>query len=278
MRRVKITVVSVLAIILFFSVTAFAGEVLDRIIKRGELVVGISADQPPLHFKTKDGKIIGFDADLSQIMADAMSVKLKIVNMPFHELLPSLEAGKIDMILSGMTITPERNLKVVFVGPYFITGKAFLAKHKKMSSVNNASDLNQPEIKLAVLKDSTSQRFAETLMPKAKRVRTKSLDESLDLLLQDRVDAIISDYPFCVVSAIRYKNKGLVAAKTPFNYEPMGVALSDNDPLLVNFVENLLNTLKGSGVLKKLAKKWLEDTSWMEKLPNTKEVTMLFQE
>jgi len=121
-----LAVTSVLA--LTFVTLASAGAVLDRILQKGELVVGITGDQPPLNAKTKTAKIIGLDADLATLIAGSMGVKVKFATMPFAKLLPALEAGEVDMILSGMTMTMERNLKVAFIGPYFVSGKGILTK------------------------------------------------------------------------------------------------------------------------------------------------------
>ena len=108
--------------IAFFLVTGIAplvtaGPVMDRILKKGELVVGTTANQPPLNATSKSGQVIGFDADLARSMADTMGVKIKFVTLPFAELLPALEKGKLDIILSGMTMSPKRNLKVAFADP-----------------------------------------------------------------------------------------------------------------------------------------------------------------
>lgn len=268
---------AILIVFLIFSLsflslnTAKAGPVIDRILKNKELRVGISGDQPPLHMKTKDGEIIGLDVDLAKIMADVMGVKLNIVNIPFPELLPALEAGKIDMIISGMTMTPQRNLKVAFVGPYYISGKSILAKSDRIALIQNSNDINKPDMTLAVLKNSTSQMFAEKFAPKAKLMRTQSLDESLNLLLKGEVDAVVSDHPFCMVSAFRYQHKGLASLKTPINFEPLGIAVPPDDPLFINWVENLLKTFQGSGELNNLTMHWFKDTSWLMRLPAIKE-------
>jgi polar amino acid transport system substrate-binding protein len=196
-----------------------------------------------------------------------MGVKLNIASLPFSELLPALEKGKLDMVLSGMTITPARNLKVAFVGPYFISGKAILTNMQTLASLEDADDMNRPDFTLAALKGSTSQEFAESVVPGANLVLTKSLDEGLDLVLKGKVDALISDYPFCAVSAFRYRTKGLATVETPFNFEPLGIALPATDPLLTNWLENFLLTLKGSGELAMLTEKWFKDASWVKRLP-----------
>src|SRR5205809_558117 len=124
-------------------------SVLGRIRTKGELVVGTAASMPPLNMTTKTGEIIGLEIDLAQAMADAMRVKLRLATMPFVDLLPALEAGQVDMILSGMSMTPERNMKFAFVGPYLTSGKSFLAKETTVASSKGSEDLNTPTMRLA---------------------------------------------------------------------------------------------------------------------------------
>ena len=116
----KLSVILLIITVLTISAvdTATAGKVMDRILKRGELTVGITGSQPPLNATTKDGKIIGYDADIAKLIAANMGVEAKFETMPFAKLLPALKDGKVDMILSSMSMTLERNLKVAFVGPY----------------------------------------------------------------------------------------------------------------------------------------------------------------
>ena len=90
---------------------------LDRIVGNGKLVMGTSGDMPPMSMTTKDKKVIGYDIDLGKLIADAMGVTLEVKRMSFAELLPALKSGEIDIIISGMTITPRRNLDVAFAGP-----------------------------------------------------------------------------------------------------------------------------------------------------------------
>jgi polar amino acid transport system substrate-binding protein len=267
MKKMWAMVLSVLVWTLAFHGTAVAGQVLDRIQKKGELVVGMSGDQPPLNATARDGKIIGLEADISSRMASAMGVKLRIASMPFSELLPALSDGKIDMILSGMTMTPTRNLKVVFVGPYYVTGKAFLTKKATIASLKNADGIDKPEYVVAALKGSTSQAYVEKVLPHARLVPTKNYDEALAMVLQDQAHVLVADYHFCVVSAVRFKEKGLTTVTAPFTFEPIGVAVPDGDPLLVNWVENFLAILNGSGDLKKMTDRWFKDASWLKELP-----------
>ncbi len=256
----------VFALTLVFSMTASAGPAMDRILKRGELVVGTTGAQPPMTATNKKGEIIGLDAEISRAMAEALGVKVKFVSMPFNKLLPELEAGRVDMVLSGMTITPMRNKKTAFVGPYYVTGKGILAVAEKFAALKEATGLDTPEVTVAALKNSTSQKFAETMTPKAKLIRTKSLEEAVDLLFKEKVDVVIADFSFCAFTAYRHREKGMIAGASPLTFEPLGIAMAE-DALLINWTRNFLTVLQGSGKIEEMAKKWLNGGPWIDELP-----------
>lgn len=265
MKKITGCVLAVALVLLSVS-SAPAGTVMDRILKRGELVVGTTASQPPMIATSKTGQIIGFDADLARSIAEGMGVKLKFEIMPFAQLLPALEKGKVDMILSGMTMLPARNRKVAFVGPYFVSGKGILTKEKNIAALQEAAGLDRAEFTVAALENSTSKIFVEKAAPKAKLVTTPSYEEAIDMLVQDKVDALVADFPFCALSAFRYGDKGLMAGQSKLTFEPLGIALPE-DTLLINWVQNHMITLDGSGVLKRIAGFWLGNPSWVKELP-----------
>ncbi len=263
-KFVFVALLSVLSLV--FAITASAGPALDRIIKKGELVVGTTGAQPPMSATTKKGKIIGFDADIARAMADAMGVKVKFSKMPFNKLLPALQKGRVDMVLSGMSITPKRNQKVAFVGPYYVTGKGILAVGEKYAALQKTTGLDTPEVTVAALKNSTSQKFAKTLLSKAKLTLTNSLGEAIDLLFKGKADVIVADYSFCAVMAYRHQDKGLIAGASPLTFEPLGMAMAE-DTLLINWARNFLTMLQGSGKMEEMGEKWLNGGAWMDDLP-----------
>ena len=274
--RIRIVSVMILMMLIFISACTQAmksapdatdSSALDRMIKRGEMVLGTTGRMPPLNFTTRDGRVVGMEIDIAQKMAAAMQVKLTIETMPFHKLLPALEDGKVDIVMSGVTITPERNQKFAFVGPYFISGKSILTKLKTIAVIDSPVQLNSPQTTLAALKDSTSQQYVERSAPKAKLIKTDNYDEAVDLILKGKVDALVADYPICVVSVYRYPNQQLTTLTKPLTYEPIGIAVSPNDPQLVNWLSNFLTAMKGSGELKRLENRWLKNASWLTLLP-----------
>jgi polar amino acid transport system substrate-binding protein len=249
------------------SASASASPVIDRILQRGELVVGMAGNMPPMNMTTKAGELIGYEVDLAKNMAAAMGVRAKMNVMPFAELLPALQSGKIDLILSNMTITPARNLKVAFVGPYFTSGKAFLTKIKTIALADEAADIDAKNTKLVALKGSTSQAFVEKAIPHATLITADDYDEAVKMVLEDKVHAMVADYPICVVSVFRYPDQGLLSVVTTLTYEPIGVGVQAGDPLLVNWVENFMGIADETGLLQELKEKWLLNADWLLKLP-----------
>jgi len=240
---------------------------LDRIAQSGQLVVGTAGSMPPMNMTTKDGDVIGLEPDMANQMAAAMGVKAVFKTMPFADLLPALEAGKVDMVLSSMTITGKRNMKVTFVGPYFISGKTFLTTEKWAAAAKEPEEVNSPSTKLTALRGSTSQGFVGKVFPKATLLLAKDYGESVAMVLQGKADAMIADYPICLLSVIRNPDHNLISVVPPFTYEPIGIAIQKNDTLLANWLENFLGTLAGSGDLKELQEKWFEGGSWIDRLP-----------
>ena len=144
----------IVAILIGFSLFASAGcstlqkdkvkapttPVLERIQKSGVLRVGLSGNQPPFNMKTRAGKIIGIEPDLANALAETIGARAEFVVRPFGELLAALEAGEVDIVMSQMTMTPERNTRVAFAGPYFISGKAILTKSSSLATADEADD------------------------------------------------------------------------------------------------------------------------------------------
>ena len=240
--------------------------VIDRILQRGELRVGTTGTQPPLTATTKSGTIIGFDADLAAAFAKDMNVKLTLVPLQFSDLLAKLEAGDVDMVLSGLTMTPQRNLHVAFVGPYLVSGMSILTREKTLARLRRAEEIDTPKVTLAALRGSTAEKFAQETVPKAKLVLVNTLDDGVALVRKGKVDALLADHPFCVVTVYRYRDDHFATLETPFTFEPLGIALPPNDPLLMNWAQNALADLDDSGVLLDTMYKWFEEDAWVEQL------------
>lgn len=261
------TLMACLAASTLFAPIASAGDALQRIIDFKVLKVGMSANQPPMTMLNRDGNLMGFDVDLASALASAMNVQLDIKVMPFGELLGALEDDKIDMILSGMSITPERTEYVSFVGPYMMSGKSILTKNSTLGEATQADEFNRGNLKILALRNSTSASFVRETAPEAQLIEVTSYDEGTAKLIADEADAMVADMPWCVLSVLRFPEAGLTTLERPLTVEPIGIALSKDDPQFINLVENYLDAYEKTGVLTKIRKKWFEDSSWVAALP-----------
>lgn len=245
------------------TVPGITQNTLSNIIKNGEIRIGMTGNQPPFSMKTKNDKLMGYEVDLATILAESMGVKLKLVEMPFSELMQSLENGNIDAVMSGMTITPARNLNALFAGPYSLSGKSILTKSKVLAEISEAEEANLKKFKITCLKGSTSEEFVRTYMPDAEIIPVENYDMGVAMVINDEADAMVADVPICLVTLLRYQDEGLVTLEEPLTIEPIGMALPPGDPQFLNLVENYLSALELSGALQLLDQIWFEDGQWL---------------
>lgn len=257
----RILFVGLLAITVSFN--ALAQNTLERIAKNGELRVGMTASQPPYSMKAKDGTIIGYEVDLATMFAESMGVKLTIVETPFSELLTALENEKVDVIMSGMTMTMERNMKVAFAGPYFLTGKSILTKSPSYSDTDESSDLNVETLTITVLKGSTSVDYVKSEIPEAKLILADSYDDGIKALEEGKASIMVADFSVCAYTALVHPEKGLITIAEPLTIEPIGLAMPANDAHFHNIIQNYLNALSLIGALEILEIKWFQSGGWV---------------
>lgn len=248
-------------------VDAQDSPVLDRIVETSTLRVGMSGSQPPFNMKARDGAPMGLEVDLATALAAAMKVELKIVEKPFAELIPALEAGEVDLVLSGMTITADRSRSVSFVGPYVMSGKSILTTSTALAAADEAEDLNESDIRLVTLANSTSESFVRMNLPAAQLTTVASYDEAIAMLRANEAGALVADMPICLLTVLRYPNEGFATLNQPLTLEPIGIAVPANDPQLQNLVRNYVVALEGTGILEALRQQWLENGAWIAALP-----------
>jgi polar amino acid transport system substrate-binding protein len=252
-----------ISLVLLISIQVNAQSKLSKITKSGVIKVGMTGNQPPFSMVSKDGSLMGFEVDLAESLAESMRLNLEIVQMPFKDLLPALEKGNVDVVMSGMTITAERNLKVPFVGPYIISGKSILTKSASLAKAQNAEDLNQSDLKITALNGSTSEKFVKTLLGDATFIGADNYDDAVKNLLEDQANVMVADFPVCALTMLRHPEAELATLNAPLTIEPIGIAVAPNDALFLNFIENYFNALALVGLLEELEAYWFEDGSWL---------------
>ncbi|WP_143145537.1 transporter substrate-binding domain-containing protein [Desulfovibrio litoralis] len=243
---------------------------INKILSRGEIRVGIDAGYMPFEMVNKKGDFIGFDIDLGKELAKAMGVKFVPVNTDFDGQIPALLTGKFDIAISGMTITPERNLKIAFSDPYIVIGQTILLNKKHEGKITSWEQLNDPQYTVAARQGTTSEFVTKRLLSKANyKSFEKEVDGALDVV-NDRADAWVYDMPFNVVFMAEQGKGKVIHLDKPFTYEPLGIALQQGDPDFVNFLNNFLRQIKNDGRYDRMYKKWIDSTEWFNETQNAK--------
>lgn len=265
MKRIICICLLLAALVAALAGAAQAGEIMKGILERGEVRVGTTPDNPPLSLRSKDDKLMGYDIDLAALLAEALGVKLRLVPMPHPELLPALSQGKLDLVISGLTITPQRNARYMFVGPYLISGQSLLARLETAHRLTTPSDFNQPEVIIAAAKDTTSLAAVRDLMPQAQILEVDDQELGLKAVLENKAHVLVAEHAFCVVAILRFGEQGLSLLDKPFTFEPLGIALGE-DAHLANWLENFLLTLRGTGRQELLNQRWFKDAGWLKEM------------
>lgn len=238
---------------------------LDAVLKRGELRVGLDAGYMPFEMRDRKGDIIGFDIDLARLMARYMGVKLTIVNTQWDGIIPALLTDKFDVLMGGMTITPERNLKVNFCDPYVMIGQTILLRRGLAGTIKSYRDLNDPKYTLSTKLGTTGDIAAHRYLPKARIRQFESESDGAMEVRSGRVDGYVYDLPFNAIYAAQNPDK-VVHLTEPFTQEALGWAVRKGDPDILNWLNNFLAQSKRDGTYDALYKKWFEGSAWLQNL------------
>ena len=230
----------------------------DKNKKTGQLLrIGVCPNYPPVIYK-KDGKISGIEADLAQYISDELSSPIEFVEIPFAELIPSVEKGKVDIIMSGLSLTETRQKKVRFVEPYFNIGQMALIKKSEAKRFSSFKGIYETEEKVGCQKGTTAEIFIKENMPKAKLETFENPVKAIKALKAGSLDIYIGDAPY-VLNTLN-DNKNLEALNWLLTTESLAWAMPKNEGY--NYIYDKLNNIvlhaKQNGTMRKILNNYFE--------------------
>ena len=232
----------------------FQGSALKQIIDRNKIIVGMEVKFFPFEYANEKGEPMGFDVDIARLAATELGVELEIKDMEFSGLIPALQGGKIDMIISGMTRTLTRSKAVTFTQPYFETGLCVLLSKKRAENVQDVKELNASDRIIAVKLGTTGDLITGKLFPNAQVNRYKEETACVREVVTGRADAFIYDQ-LSISKHHKENSDSTRAILKPFTYEPFAIAIRKGDSDFLGWLNLYLETIKSDGRYKELYEK-----------------------
>ncbi len=220
------------------------------------LVVGMELSYPPFETIDAQGNPTGVSTDLAKALGAFLHRPIKIENIPFTGLIPSLLTGKIDCIISSMTDTPEREKTISFSDPYLTIGLAVLAGEKlKLAGIN---DLDRSGCVIAVRQGTTGQVWAQEHLKKAKVLVLDKESSAVLEVIQGKAQGFLYDQMSVWKNHQEHPSE-TVAMLEPLQKESWAIGLRPGDTVLKDQVNAFLKNFRASGGFDRLGDKYLKD-------------------
>lgn len=239
-----------LAVLFIFSVSNALAE---------GIKVGVTVDYPPLIYK-QDGRMVGIEVDNAKAVGDVLGQEMTLVEMPFEELIPALQDGKIDVIMAGLSVTPERSKLVTFTEPYMEIGQMAIMSTDKVGQFSQPWSIYQEGVRIGVEPGTTGAAFAEEKLTDARISLYSNSAEAFAGLRRDEIDLYIHDAPTSWQLATSLDNSDLISSYHPLTEEQLAWAVRKDDPALAEALNSALRKLKGNGTLRYIFSRWIPVT------------------
>ncbi len=221
------------------------------------LKVGIAIDNPPLAYK-KNGVITGLETKFAVGLSRFTQKKLQLIELDRQELAQALLEKKIDIIMSGMTMTSVQQHQLAATAPYLISGQAALVHlddYKRLAT--GFRNLAGRDVRLGVVTGSPGEQYINSLKPKGKITRFATAPKGVHALINDSIDAFIYELPANFYYAALYIEKGLTPGVTLLTRDELVWAVRPDDTKMQQSANDYLKSIEKSGELSLLIERTL---------------------
>ena len=226
---------------------------LQQVIKRGVLNVGVLPDYPPYSSQEANGDLVGYEPDIAKKLADALGVKLKMVNTDGTSRKPVLDSNRVDVDIDAFTATDERAKAVEFTIPYVASGA--LPLFRKDSPMKSMADLKGK--KVSVARGSTNDTLMTKQFPDTTVVRFDTIADAIQAVKSKKVDAVMEG--FATVSKAVAADPSLAALDVePISPALISMGVKQGDQVWLNYLNNFIRNLNSSGQNAAIYKKWFK--------------------
>jgi polar amino acid transport system substrate-binding protein len=240
-------------------------DTLVAIEKAGKLRVGVS-EIVPWAMHDKDGKLVGFEIDVAKKLARDLGVEVEFYPTEIQYLISDLNAGRYDIIISGLSINAERALKVEFSAPYNSTDVTLAASAKAAMPGATLQSFDRESATVGVLEGSTAEEMTAIVLPNAK-IKDYADDGVLfNDLIEGKIDAAVADSPRTEIIANLFPDKVKCICATPLATYPAAFAVRRGDMEFVNFLNSWIAARTVNKWLDNRRMYWFKTTDWEKNL------------
>jgi polar amino acid transport system substrate-binding protein len=217
---------------------------------------------PPYAIKTSDGKLTGSEVDIGERLAKDMGVTPEIRIYDWEQLLPALQRGEIDIIVAGLSVTPQRALEVYFSNPYASSGVSIATNTKLTSGFSSLDSLNKPDVAIGVLPGSISEQVARDLFAKASIKTFADEAQAEAALVKGLLHAFVRSEPGPRFLALKHPKEVDVPISRPLVSTREAFAVRRGDSDFVNFLNAWIVAREADAWLTSTRKYWFESLDW----------------
>ena len=276
MNTTKRTLVSLMAGMMLFGMTGaaraqdtganLASESVIEIIKeRGALRIGLDFFVP-WAMRAKNGELVGFEIDVATRVAEDMGVEIEFVPTAWDGIIPALLSGKFDIVIAGMSITPERHLRINFTAPYATSGMMIAANSKTVPGLTRVSDFNNADITIGAKRGTTA---VDSIQKNAPKARLHQYDEEV-VGMQDAIngtiDAYFSSSPVPERAVASSEGRLYLPVQKTFDGTIESFAVRKGDPDAIVFFNNWILLRQQDGWLQERHDYWFVGDDWSDQV------------
>jgi len=242
-----------------------AGSVIESIKRQGVIRIGL-ATFTPWSMRAVNGDLIGFEPDVGRKLAEDMGVDAEFVPTAWDGIIPALLAGKFDVIISGMSITPQRNLTVNFTDAYAYSGMTIVA-NRQLTEGFGLGDFDSPEVTFSARRGAVPATVIAGEFPNAELLLFDDEGAVVQEVLNGNAHATMASEPLPSREARRYPDILHIPFDVLFNQLGEGFALRKGDPDALNFFNNWIAHHWRSGWLQERHDYWFKTQDWAGQVP-----------
>jgi polar amino acid transport system substrate-binding protein len=247
-----------------------ASSMIEDVKHHGVLRVGLSTFVP-WAMPSKSGEMIGFEVDVARKLADEMKVKLQLVPTTWDGIIPALIAKKFDVIIGGMTITPERNLTINFTVPYEHAQSYILVGKNDAGKFKTVEDFNNPDVTIANVRGATTAIFAKQAFPKAQHLLFDGENQGLQEVLNGKAEAVMASTPTPAIWMAKYPGALVMPFYKPLYQDSEAMGIRKGDPDALNFLDNWILVHTDDGWLQERFDYWFKTRKWEDQVAGSVE-------